>query len=169
MRHLAIASAAALLIASCGDGEGTSVSINATSPNGEGVVLDADGKTGNVAVKVPGFAANVKMPRIMLDAGNFDIDGVKLYPDSKIRSLNILADDGKGKGDNNANVQVQFDAPAPPEQVRDWFAKAFADKSITTSPDGTGLKGTTRDGDAFTIKLAPSGSESTKGTIEIIA
>jgi hypothetical protein len=167
MKQLAFASAAALILAACGDGEGTSVSINATSSKGEGVAVDADGKTGNVAVKVPGFAANMKMPRIMLDSANFDIDGVKLYPESKVRSLNILADDAKG-GDS-ANVQVQFDAPATPDEVRDWFAKAFADKSVSTSLDGTGLKGKTKDGDAFTIRLAPAGAGSTQGTIEIIA
>jgi hypothetical protein len=167
MRQLAIAAAAALVLGACGDGEGTSVSINATSSSGEKVAVDADGKTGNVAVKVPGFAANVKMPRIMLESGNFDIDGVKLYPESKIRSLNILANEGKDG--ENANVQVQFDAPAEPGKVRDWFLKAFADKSINASADGTGVKGTSKDGDAFTIRLEPAGAGATKGTIEIIA
>jgi hypothetical protein len=84
-----------------------------------------------------------------------------------VRSLNIVADDGKG-GDS-ATVQVKFDAPASPAQVRDWFIRAFADRTIPATADGDGLKGTTKDGEPFTIRMVPKGQNSSEGTIEIRA
>lgn len=167
MNYPALSLAAALLLGGCGSGEGTDISIEANRANADGVAVTADGKTGNVAVKVPGFSANVTMPKIMLDAGNFDIDGVKLFPESRVRSLNIVADDGSG-GDS-ATVQVKFDAPAPPAEVQDWFIRAFSDRAISATADGEGVKGMTKDGEPFTIRIAPSGENASEGTIEIRA
>lgn len=155
----------ACALAACGDAEGTSVSIDAGGKGDEAVKIEADGKSGAVAVKVPGLSANVQLPKIMLDAGNFDVDGVRLFPDSKVRSLNIVADEAAGGGP--ANVEVQFDAPADPAAVRDWFLKAFADKAVEAVAAGTGIRGVTRDGEAFTIDLAPGGTAATKGTLRI--
>ena len=52
-----------------------------------------DGGSGQVKIDVPGFEANIKLPKVQLDAANFDIGGVKLYPGSKVTSMNIDAAD----------------------------------------------------------------------------
>ncbi len=169
MRQALIIPLAALALTACGsdDGkEGTTVSINAKSESGKDVVINADGKTGAVSVKVPGFDANVKLPRLMLDNANFDLDGVELYPGSTVGSVNVVADNSAGK--DSANVKVSFGAPANPQTVKSWFAKEFADKSVAVADGASGLTGTTRDGDAFTIRFAPDGEGATKGTIEIV-
>jgi hypothetical protein len=172
MKPLLIVPALALVLALSGCGnkddgkDGTTVSINAKDENGSDVAINADGKTGQVTVNAPGFKANVSLPKVMLDNADFDIDGVELYPASKIRSLNVVADKSDGK--EAGNVKLIFDAPADPATVKTWFAKEFADKSVTASETPTGLTGKTDDGDAFTITLAPDGAKMTTGTIEII-
>lgn len=170
MREALLIPLAALALTACGSSdngkEGTSVSINAKSESGKDVVIKADGKTGTVSVNVPGFDANLKLPKLMLDNADFDIDGVELYPGSTVQSVNVVADDSAGE--DSANVKVAFKAPADPATVRDWFAKEFSDHSVDVSSAGQGLTGKTKDGDAFTISFAPEGAKATNGTIEII-
>lgn len=144
--------------------EGTSVSINAKDEDG-GVAINADGKTGKVSVNLPGFNANLKLPKMMLDHSNFDLDGVKLYPESKVRSVNVDADDTGGK--DKANVRIAFESPADVAKVSAWFKTGFADEGMTVSQTPTGFSGTTDDGDAFVLTLAPNGAAATSGTIDI--
>lgn len=154
-------------LSACGrhdDGkQGTSVSINAKDEDGN-VAINADGKTGQVSVNLPGFNANVSLPKILLDHSNFDMDGVKLYPGSKVRSIKIDADDS-GKQDKS-KVHVAFDAPGDPTKVKAWFKTGLTDKEAKFSETPTGFAGTTEDGDPFSIALTGNGAM-TSGTIEI--
>ena len=74
------------------DDLGTTITVDAKDKDGKTVQVKADGETGRVAINVPGFDANVKLPKMMLNHSNFDIDGVKLYPGSKVDSVNVNAD-----------------------------------------------------------------------------
>ncbi len=145
--------------------EGTSVAINAKDENGS-VAIMADGKTGKVSVNLPGFNANLKLPKLMLDHSNFDLDGVKLYPDSKVRSVNVDADDQGGH--DKAKVRILFDSPADPAKVKAWFKTGFVDNEIKYVETPTGFTGTTDDGDAFSLTLTPNGSAATSGTIDLV-
>ncbi len=145
--------------------EGTSVSINAKDENGS-VAIMADGKTGKVSVNLPGFNANLKLPKMMLDHSNFDLDGVKLYPESKVRSVNVDADETGGH--DRAKVRILFDSPADPAKVKAWFKTGFADQEIKYVETPNGFTGTTDDGDAFSLTLAPNGSTATSGTIDLV-
>ncbi len=142
---------------------GTSISVNAKSDSGEDVKITADGETGKVALNLPGFDANITLPKVVLKDSNFDIDGVKLYPGATVSSVNVKAD--KSGGGDNARVQIVFSAPAEPKPVRDWFLKAFADKSVKASISGESLVGETRDGTPFTMDFATGKGGSTTGTI----
>ena len=145
--------------------QGTSISVNAKSDSGEDVKITADGDTGKVAVNLPGFDANTNLPKVVMKDSNFDLDGVKLYPGAKVSSINVKAD--KSDGEDDAHVQIVYTAPAAPKAVRDWFVKAFADKSVVTKLDGESLIGTTRDGTPFTMNFADAKGGSTTGTIVI--
>jgi len=96
-------------LSACGsrdkDAEGTSVSINAKEKDGN-VAINADGKTGKVSVNLPGFNADLKLPKMMLDHSNFDLDGVKLYPESKVRSVVVNADDTGGHDTDDGDAFV---------------------------------------------------------------
>lgn len=148
--------AAVALLSACNKGdEGTSIAL--TTENGSGSMTQ-DGK---VKIDTPVFQGSFKLPKMQLDASNFDMDGVHLYPGSKIRGMDVDAAKGDGR------VVVRFDAPAAPTTVRDWmaaeFKKAGKDQVEVTA---NGLKGKDEDGKGFTIDLAPSGSGAS-GTIHI--
>ena len=105
-----------MLLAACGQGEEkkdkTEVSINAGDEHG-GVQITA-GKDGNGRIKIggDGAAIDIDVPDFVdLDIeSDFDIDGVKLYPGSKIASIDVNASD-KG-GADKATVRLGFTSPA---------------------------------------------------------
>jgi hypothetical protein len=158
---------AALSLAACGEkGDGTSISLNAGGTDGN-VTAGVDGKTGQMSLNVPGFSGRIKLPKIKLDAGDFDMNGVHLYPGSTISGMNIDARDNDANEDTG-QVKVSFDSPASPDVVRAWFAE-----KLTTAGDfklqssGTGLSGTAEDGKVFKLDLAPTGDGKSKGTLVI--
>ncbi len=142
---------------------GTNINVAAKGEAGEDIRITADGETGKVSVNLPGFDANVRLPKVMLKDSNFDIDGVKLYPGATVSSINIQGDK-TGAADNN-HVQIVFSAPAEPKPVRDWFAKSFAEKAVEAKISGESLVGKTKDGTPFTMDFAAGKGGSTTGTI----
>jgi hypothetical protein len=163
MHRLSLGLAAlALPLAACGsnaDG-GTTIAINADGGDGN-VKAAVDGDTGEVSLKLPGFSAKVDLPKIQLDANDFDLNGVHLYPGSTITTMDI---DGQ---DQNSKVRIGFDSPAAPETVRDWFEPKLEDAGFTLHDEGTGLAGTTDEGKPFSMTLAPAGGDHTTGTITL--
>lgn len=170
MRTLAILAPLALVMTSGCDtredgNQGTSISINANASDGETVVASADGKTGKVAVNLPGFKAEMDLPKVHLDANDFDLNGAHLYPGSKISALTITGGD-KPKGESDGMVKVVFDAPADVATVRSWFAdKLVRDGGFKVVQSATGLSGTTNDAKPFTLTLTPAAAGHTAGTM----
>lgn len=169
MKYALIALPLALGLAACSSKdepeEGTTVNIDATTDKGSSVTITADGKTGNVGFKVPGFDTNIRLPKKLLDDSNFDIDGVKLYPGSTVDTVNITANDQGGK-DEQTDVRIGFTSPADPAKVSDWFRDQFGKQSIKASGDAAKLTGTTKDGEAFTIELTDKDGK-TAGLVSI--
>jgi hypothetical protein len=150
-----------VLIAGCGTKDakaGTDISISGDDGN---VVAAAIGKTGKLSLNLPGVSANILLPKIQLEAGDMDINGVKLYPRTTINAVNVQT------GSNGARdkVDMRFAAPAAPAVVRDYFLGAFRDNGATIAVRGMGLSGTGKDGDPFSIDLDPSSGGGTLGRI----
>lgn len=170
MRTLILVSALAMTLAACsGAAEdnktGTDIAIDLKTDEGAPVMARADGKTGDITIDIPGFKANIAMPKIELDADNFDISGVKLYPGSKIISMKI---DQKDAQTDETKVEVQFDAPAPPDVVKGWFMEKFAAESgVTVAASADSIAGKTEDGDPFAISLKPGSAGNSMGTVSI--
>ncbi|SEL24409.1 hypothetical protein SAMN05216382_1629 [Sphingomonas palmae] len=143
----------ALSVAACNRGEeGTQIAVTA---NGSGGSMGSDGQ---VKIDTPAFKGAFKLPQINLSAENFELNGVHLYPDSKIAAVNA---DGTGKD----KVTVRFTSPADPATVRTWFAEQFKQAGTEVKVDGNTLTG--RDDDqTFTIDLSPQGKQSA-GVIRI--
>lgn len=170
MRSLLLIALAALPLAACEgnvkEGEtGTAITIDAEGNSGDAVAIQANGETGRVAIKVPGFEGNLNVPRFVLDNSNFDLDGVKLYPGSKITNVNVAANKA---GNDEAKVNIAFTSPAEPDKVADYLRKAFAENKVAVTANGTSLSGTMTDGEAFSIALEP-GAGGTAGRIAIDA
>ncbi len=157
----------ATLVLAAWDKEGKGVTINASIDGNDsepaGNTADVNGDGGNVSLSIPGFSANIKMPGGLLAKSEFDIDGVKLPPGGQVTAMNV---DAKTKG--KSGVKFEFAAPGAPAEVRDWFAKSFAAKSVAIVPSGAGLAGKTADGDLVTMTFAPAGGGQTHGFVDII-
>jgi hypothetical protein len=155
-----------LPLTACGSGEGTSIKINAKSDeHGSTTTVSTDGN-GQAAIKVPGFEGSIKLPQVHVNAENFDLNGVKLYPNSRVSELNVDAetrDDGKGKG----NVHVAFESPAALAMVQGWFRDKMTARGFKVEADGDGLKGTTDEGDPFRLQLHADGDQRSKGTLDL--
>lgn len=174
MRQLIILPFAALALAACGskadDGKpGTDISIDAVTDEGAPVKASSDGKTGEIAIDVPGFKANIAMPKIKLDADNFDIDGVKLYPGSKVTAMKVNQTEGSSDG-KKGNVSIRFDAPATPDVVKAWFVeKLTGNDKFTVTQTANGISGTGKDGEPFMLDLQPGETGQTIGSMTISA
>lgn len=130
------------------------------------VQVRADSETGQVAVRIPGLDANVPLPKAVLDNSHFDLDGVTLYPGSKVASVNVNAKDSNGH--HQAEVALSFVAPAEVAKVRDWFAQAFAAKAASVRNEAGVLVGQMPDGSSFRLAFAPQGADQTKGSLQIL-
>jgi hypothetical protein len=152
-------------LAACdSSGEGTSITINAVDSDGN-MIAGVD-KNGQMSVNVPGFSGKISLPKMKLDAGDFDLNGVKLYPGSTISTMNIDTQDGGNSGKDSGNVRISFDSPATPKAVQDWFLQRLnKDAGFKVKVDGAGLTGTTDDDKPFRLELAPAGADHAKGTI----
>lgn len=145
-----------LALAACdGGGSGTAVSI--ASGNGSAEI----GRDGEVKIDTPAFQGSVKLPQMRLTADNFDIDGVHLYPGTRIANVDVL-----GSGKDDGKVTVKFDSPADLATVRGWLAQQFAAKGVEVGVVGDTLRGKSEDGEAFTIELTGAGAR-TSGVAHI--
>ncbi|RYH08056.1 MAG: hypothetical protein EON57_05645 [Alphaproteobacteria bacterium] len=131
------------------------------------VAITADDGADGVSVSVPGFEAKVKVPGIEMGGENLDIDGIKLYPGSKLKGINVT--DQKGPG--NGLVDMRFTSPAAPDKVAAHFAQAARDNDFTavnvTNAGGTAtMTAKKADGDDLTITMEPA-KDGTEGRILI--
>ncbi len=164
--HRALLLLTLLPLAACdGSGTGTSFSINATSDEDGNSTITTD-SNGQMAIKAPGFEGAIKLPKFHVNAENFDFNGVKLYPNSQVSELNVDADDNKA-GEDKGKVRVAFESPAALAKVQDWFRDKMRARGFKIETDGSGLKGTTDNGDPFKLVLSADGDQKTKGKLEI--
>ncbi len=137
----------------------------------ESAEVTLDSKSGGLGIKIPGFSATVNVPGINLDKGDFDIDGVKLYPGTKIERMGVKAaahndDDDKGSG----SVALNFEAPATPPVVRAYFDKALKEHGFEIDSASTPEKiiATKAEGDKHVeISVAPQGAAATHGALAV--
>src|SRR3546814_12555018 len=96
---LILLTAVAPLAACWSNGDsGTTITINSTDSDGN-VVARADGASGKVSNDLPGFSGELKLPKIHLDAEDFDLNGVQRYPGSQTANMA-----GDAQGDQGGAV-----------------------------------------------------------------
>lgn len=132
------------------------------------VSITANDGAESVAVSLPGFEGKMKIPGLQLGGENLDIDGMKLYPGSAVKGIDVT--DQKGSG--NSRVEMRFTSPATPDKVAAYYAKTaraedFSDINVT-SKDGTAtFTAKQSDGDEVTILMNPAAGGTTAGQIVI--
>jgi hypothetical protein len=159
-----------LFLAACGSeekktGDAAEVSINAEGDGG-GIKIQTGKDGGKIRIGGDGAAINIDVPDFVdLDvAGDFDIDGVKLYPGSQVTRVDVDASD-KG-GADKARVELGFTSPAAPAKAADWMTGEFAKQGVKITRTGDTLAGKTKDGDDFTIDFGADGANA-KGEVVI--
>jgi predicted small secreted protein len=154
--------APALLLAGCGSNDGTADGTQISFNGAGGNAVAGIGKDGRVAIDVPGFKANIDLPKIKLDAGDFDINGVSLPTGSTISSMNIT-----GNNNDDGGVRVAFASPVSAQAVRTWFDGKLAAKGVKLTTKGNGLTGTTDDGKAFTLTTTDKGTGASESVLTV--
>ena len=116
----------------------------------------------NLKIDTPGFKADISLPVLGRMSKNMDIDGVRLYPESRITGVEIDAKSGRDDG----RFTLRFDAPADPAKVATWFQDQFAKHDFQAQRTPTGFAGTKADGDWFTLDLIQAGAQ-TRGEFKL--
>ncbi len=146
---------------------GVKVSINGNDKEADAAWEkdDGDGKGVKLSLSLPGgFNAKLDVPGKMMGRGKFDIDGVGLYPGSKVNSVDVNA----GVSPKRAEVNIGFVAPADAAAVADWYQGQFDAKGVKTARSGDTFTGKSDDDDDFTLTLAAAGSGKSSGLLTII-
>ena len=135
---------AALALSACDrPNQGTSITVNGS--DGE-TLASVDGKSGEVKLALPGFEGAFKLPKVSLEADNFELNGVHLYPGSTIRNVDV------GNGRDKA-FTMTFDSPADPATVRGWFQEKMGEAAFTLTDQGGSLFGMTAEGKPFCLDI----------------
>ena len=159
--------AAAALAACSADGDDSATGNPTAKGEAPGTVFaaSADRESGALKVALPGAKIDLDVGGALLADSDFDLDGTKLYPGSVVDRLDVKARE-TGATDA-ATVRVAFTAPAAPEVVRAWFLSETAKKERPLRAAGNGLAGSTEEGKAITIELAPAAGGRTSGRVVI--
>lgn len=149
----------ALPLVACAPEGNTSISIE----NEGGNISFSSDESGRAEIKAPGFEGTINLPKIDIDAADFEMNGVKLYPGSRISAFDLKAAESEGR--DSGKVAVRFEAPASLDKVQAWFRDAMAKQGFKVTPAGNGFAGTTDKGEPVTLELEAGGPEKTSGRI----
>lgn len=162
MRPMLALIAVPLALAGCGSHHEGSVTTTATDASGNKVVSA-------LSIDTKDFKANIEVPGLELAGGHLDLDGIKLYPGTKVHGIRVRATDA-GKADSHS-VAFDFVSPALPDAVADHLVKQARDEGFTVERSAgtaggvelTGTKFKHDETNRFHFSLKPAGSE-TAGT-----
>jgi hypothetical protein len=133
------------------DAEESAVTVSAG-----GNVSVTPGEQKGLSVSVPGFSAKLDIPGIKIGSDHMDIDGMKLYPGTEVKGVNVVGKDGPG-----GKVMMGFSAPAAPAEVARYYADAARANGFSdVAMKDTTVTATKSDGDKMTISVSPSGTGS---------
>lgn len=123
----------------------------------------AAAEIGNAAAGLADVAmnVNVNLPAELLNNGKFEISGVPMIAGGTITGMNVNA-----AGEGGPRVKLDFTAPTSPAEVKSYFVEQFRAQGVTASLAADVLTGTTKEGEAFTMRFAPEGT-GTRGTLEV--
>lgn len=148
------------LLAAC---QKPAATVEINTENGQTRISAEPGKDNRLKIDAPGLKADIDLPFMGAITGSMDIDGVKLYPDSKIQGVNIDAHDDRDDG----RFTMRFHAPADRAKVVAWFNRQFADNGFKMTLSGDRFTGTNDEGKPVTLDLRDGANGATEGEIRI--
>lgn len=149
-----------LLLAACELKVGKDAEGSTRSGAGGDVAIAQSDEGQGVSIAIPGVDGRMKIPGLSLSGDDMDIDGMKLYPGTKLNGLNVTAREGAAGG---GVVEMRFTSPAAPDAVAAYYAKAartsgFTGVGVASAGGKATLTATKPGGYAVTIEMAPAGS-----------
>jgi hypothetical protein len=162
-----------LLLGACemkvGKDEGAKDSASIKVDESGNVAISASDGADGVSVSVPGFEGKVKIPGMELGGDHMDIDGMKLFPGTKLSGINVT--DQAGPGSGTGVVEMRFTSPAAPDKIAAYYAAAapendFTDVKVSQAKGASVVTALKNDGDRLTITINPAAVGSA-GTILI--
>ncbi|MBA2920976.1 hypothetical protein GON01_03290 [Sphingomonas sp. MAH-20] len=150
------------LLAAC-DRKGDGAAVDIRSDNGSTQISAESGKEGRLKIDTPGVKADVKIPFLGALTGNMEIDGLRLYPDSKVAGIHVNADDDKNEGAFN----LRFVAPAGRDKVAAWFQQQFDANDFKMTLQGNRFTGTSEEGKPVTLDMRDGANGTTEGELSI--
>jgi hypothetical protein len=106
-----------------------------------------------VAFKLPMLDASVSLPTLGLGDG-IDLDGMKLAPDTRVRSMDVTGHDEGGQ------VRIAFSNPKPPAALIAYYRDAADAAGYRNIRAGTASVQARKDDSDFTLTLRPEGAGS---------
>ena len=115
---------------------------------------------GRLTVEAPGFNLSIDIPEGIKSNTNMDEDNALIYPGATFGGLHVQGTDKAG-GRNDGEVELRFTTPDPIDRVVAWYrdpARGEEIKMANAAREGAGfvMSGTDREGDPFTLRVAPS-------------
>ncbi|GGE83107.1 hypothetical protein [Sphingomonas prati] len=154
MPFLAVAALLVAPLAGCDKGAQTG-----TTAGDERVSIKA--ADGRMAIDLPGFDADIRMPAIKLTPDMLKLDGTALYPGTTVAGFDVAGTTKDTGTKSNGTVTVAFAAPAPVDTLRTYYHDMFQKAGYTLTDQPNALSGRKPDGTAVQLTLAPAASGST--------
>jgi hypothetical protein len=120
---------------------------------------------GATSISVDGENVSIHS-NLAIEGGNFDLNGIDLYPGSTVRDFKLDARDGK-QGEDSGKVAIRFESPAGLAKVQGWYRESLTRLGYTLAASGNGFTGTKADGDKVRLELTADGADKTKGRLEV--
>ena len=150
------------LLAAC-ERKGDEAAVEIRSGNGSTQITAEPGKESRLKIDTPGVKADINVPFLSMMTEKMEIDGVRLYPGSKIAGVNINADDGKDED----RFTLRFQAPAARDKVADWFNTQFTANQFKMTLQGSRFSGTNDEGNPVTLDMRDGPNGTTEGEFRI--
>lgn len=149
------------MLGACGESEKRAR--DAQNDNGADFALTLDGNEGsaNVSVDLPVIQGKFRLPALKIGT-DVDIEGVKLYPGTKVTGIDIAGEEGHSDG----SLAIRFLSDAAPAALRRYYLDAFKEKGMAVTSSAYSISGRGENGKPFRIDLEPQDDGSgTSGTI----
>jgi hypothetical protein len=157
MRFVFLGSIALLALSAC-DGK-VSWSDNDTVGNDVEISMRAGDARDRLSLKLPVLDADIALPNLELGR-DVDLNGMKLAPDTRVRSLDVTGKDAEGQ------VRIGFTHPRPPANLLAYYREAAANAGYRDIAAGTTTLKARKEDSALALTLRPNGAGSS-GTITL--
>ena len=163
MLWIALPLSALVALSACGDKSEVTKTEGSSSASASASSASA---SASASGNQPGVKMEVVNPDVTLKSDDFSIEGVKLFPASVIKKMNVeqTSDAAKGKF---SKTEIGFESPAPVKEVADWFEAEMKKANFTVVRSGDDMSGKTPQGAAFELEIDDAGGGKAKGEIEI--